>query len=154
MGPQSSSNPLILGLYITPLLYSTNRTTIKEIASSGSYTWPFFLLKRPGECSMTSGDPHPFRWCGIQLYMGQLQLNVFGAKASQLRVAHWSGMTFTVQKSGVPGEIVGHACRSALHACPVVGLAELCLLIRNHRAPHDAPYRRKHKLGRASCFLL
>ena len=88
---------------------------------------------------MTSGEPHPFRWCDIHLYMGQLQLYVFGSKASQLRAADWSLMTFTVQKSGVPGEIVGHACRGALHACPVVGLAELYLLLRKHGAPHDAP---------------
>ena len=74
---------------------------------------------------MTSGEPDPFRWCNIQLYMGQLQLDLFGAKASQFHVADWSGMTFTVQKSGVTGEIVGHAHRGTLHACPVVGLAEL-----------------------------
>ena len=88
---------------------------------------------------MTSGEPHPFRWCNIQLYMGHLQLDVFEAKASQLRAVDWSGMTFTVQKSGVPGEIVGHTRSGALHACPVVGLAELCLLLRKHGAPHDAP---------------
>ena len=57
--------------------------------------------------------------------MGQLQLDVFEAKAFQLRAAEWSGMTFTVQKSGVPGEIVGHARSGALRVCPVVGLAEL-----------------------------
>ena len=74
---------------------------------------------------MTSGEPHPFLWCDIQIYIGQLQLNVFEAKASQLRAADWSGMTFTVQKSGVTGEIVGHARSGALHARPVVGLAEL-----------------------------
>ena len=88
---------------------------------------------------MTSGEPNPFRWCDIPLYMGQLLLDVFGAKASQLRATDWSGVTFTVQKSGVPGEIVGHACSGALHACPVVGLAELCLLLSNHGSPHDAP---------------
>ena len=71
--------------------------------------------------------------------MGQVQLDVFEAKASQLRAVDWSGMTFTAQKSGVPGEIVGHARSSTLHACPVVGLAEFCLLLRNHGAPHDAP---------------
>ena len=98
-----------------------------------------FFINRPGECSMTSSDPHPSRWCDIQLYMGQLQLDVFGAKASQLRAADLSGMTFTVQKSGVPGEIVGHARSGSLYACPVVGLAELCLLLRKHGAPHDAP---------------
>ena len=88
---------------------------------------------------MKSGEPHPFRWCDIQMYMGQLRLDVFGAKASQLRVADWSGMTFTVQKRGVPGEIVGHAHSGALHACPAVGLTELCVLLRKHEAPHDAP---------------
>ena len=88
---------------------------------------------------MTSGDPHPFRWCNIQIYMGQLQLDVFEAKASQLRAADRSGMKFTVQKSGVPGEIVGHAHSGALHACPVVILVDLYLLLRKHGAPHDAP---------------
>ena len=88
---------------------------------------------------MTSGEPHPFPWCDIQLYMGQLQLDVFKAKASQLRAADWSSMTFTVQKSGVPGEIVGHARSGALHACPVVGIAEICLLLRKHGAPYDTP---------------
>ena len=70
--------------------------------------------------------------------MGQIHLDVFGEKASQLRAVDWSGMKFTVQKSGVPGEIVGHARSGALHACPVVGLAELCLLLRKHGTPHDA----------------
>ena len=65
---------------------------------------------------MTSGEPHSFQWCDIQLYMGQLQLYVLEAKSSQLRVADWSGMTFTVQKSEVPGEIVGHARSGDLHA--------------------------------------
>ena len=88
---------------------------------------------------MTSGEPHPFRWCDIRLYMGQLQLDVFGAKSSQLPAADCSGITFTVQKSGVTGEILGHACSGALHACPVVGLAEICLLLRKHGDPYDAP---------------
>ena len=71
--------------------------------------------------------------------MGKLQLDVFGAKAYQLRASDWSGMTFNVQKSGVPGEIVGHPCSGALHAFPIMGFAELCLLLRKHGDPHDAP---------------
>ena len=54
---------------------------------------------------MTSGEPHLSQWCDIQIYMEQLQLDVFGAKASQLRATVWSVMIFTVKKSGVPGEI-------------------------------------------------
>ena len=87
-----------------------------------------FFLNRPGDCSMTSGEPHPFRWCDIQIYMGQLQLDVFEAKTSQLPAADWSGMTFTVQKSGVPGEIVGHARSGALHACPLCGFGGALLI--------------------------
>ena len=88
---------------------------------------------------MTPGEPHSFRWCDIHLYMGQLQLDVFKANDSQLHAADCSGMTFIVQKSGVPGEIVGNARSGALHVFPVVGFEELCLLLRNHGAPHDAP---------------
>ena len=67
---------------------------------------------------MTSGEPHPFRWCDIQLYMGQLQLDVFKAMASQLRAADWSGMTFTVQSSAKP--TTGHAWRAPLRAWPKI----------------------------------
>ena len=79
--------------------------------------------------------------------MKQLQLDVFGAKASQLRAADWSGMTFTVQKSRVLGEIVVHARSGSLYTCHVVGLAETCLFLRKYGAPHDAPlgtYREIH----------
>ena len=103
---------------------------------------------------MTSGEPHSFWWCDIQLYMVQLQLYLFKSKASQLRAADWSGMTFTVQKSGVPGEVVGHAHSSSLHACPVVGLAELCLLLRKHGAPHDAPLGTYREIpSRPLCYI-
>ena len=56
---------------------------------------------------MTSGEPHPFQWRDIQLYMSKLQLDVFEAKAPKLHAADWSGMTFTVQKSGVATKLNG-----------------------------------------------
>ena len=138
-GPPKRLKPINIGLihYTFAALHRQNTN------NSNSLKWiiyvAMFSLNRLGEFSMTSGEPHPFRWCDIQLYMGQLQLDVFGEKASQLRAADWSGMTFTVQKSGLPGEIVGYACSGALHVCPVVGLAEFCSLLYKHGAPHDAP---------------
>ena len=79
---------------------------------------------------------------------------MFGAKASQLHTADWAGVTFTVQKSGVPGEIVGHARSSALHACPVVGLAELCLVLCKHGSPHDAPLGTYQEIPSGSlCYI-
>ena len=61
----------------------------------------------------------------MQLYMGHPQLDVIKEKASRFRASDWSGMTFIMQKIGVPGEIEGNARRGAIHACPVVGLADL-----------------------------
>ena len=140
-GPPKRLKPIHIGLIHHTFAALHRQNNNKSNCLKWIIYMAVFLLNRPRECSMTSGEPHPLRWSDIQLYMGQLQLDVFGAKAYQLRAADWSSMTFTMQKSGVPGEIVGHARSGALRVCPVVGLAELCLLLRKHRAPHDAPLR-------------
>ena len=63
-------------------------------------------------------------------------------------------MTFTVQKSGFPGEIVVHARSVAFHACPVVVLVELCLLLSNYGAPHDAPLGSYQEIPSGSlCYI-
>ena len=138
-GPPKRLKPINIGLIHHTVAALHRQDNNKSNCLKWIICVAVFFLNRPGQFSMTSGEPHPFRWCDIQIYMGQLQLDVFEAKASQLCAAYWSGMTFTVQKSGLPGEIVGHARSGALHACPVVGLAELYLLLHKHGAPHDAP---------------
>ena len=63
-------------------------------------------------------------------------------------------VTFTVQNSGVPGEIVGHARSGVLHACPVVGFSELCLLLRKHVSPHDSPLGTYREIPSGSlCYI-
>ena len=66
---------------------------------------------------MTSGATHPFWWCNIQIYMEHLQLDVLEAKASQLCAADWSGMTFTLQKSGYQAKLWDmRAAAPSMHA--------------------------------------
>ena len=134
MGPPKRLKPINIGLILQTFSALLRQNNNKSNCLKWIIYVTVFFLSPPGECSMTSGEPHPFRWCDIQLYMGQIQLDMFGAKSSQLRAADWSGMTFTVLKSGVPGEILGHSRSGALHARPVVGFAELCLLLRKHGA--------------------
>ena len=96
MGPQSGSNPFIGLIHHTfAALHRQNNNKINCLKWIIDVAVSF--LNRPGECSVASGETHPFRWCDIQIYMGQLQLDVFGSKASQLRAADCSGMMFTVQ---------------------------------------------------------
>ena len=78
-GPPKRLKPINIGLihHTFAVLHRHNNN------KSNCLKWIIYvavtLLNRLGECSMTSGEPHPFRWCDIQIYMGQLQLDVFEA---------------------------------------------------------------------------
>ena len=101
-GPPKRLKPINIGLIHYTFVALHQQNTNKSNCLKWIIYVAVFFLNRPGECSMKSGEPHSFRWCDIQLYMGQLQLGVFGEKVSQLRVSDWSGMTFTVQNIQVP----------------------------------------------------
>jgi len=99
----------------------------------------FYFLMRPGEYCDSGEAAHPFRWCDVTLRIGDRILDTVHCTASSLRANDFATLTFTTQKSGVRGEIVGHGASGALHACPCRALAELILLLRQHDAPYDAP---------------
>ena len=71
-GPPKRLKPINIGLihHTFAALHQQNNT------KSNCLKWiiyvAVFFLNRPGKCSMMSGEPHPFRWCDIQLYMGQI----------------------------------------------------------------------------------
>ena len=153
-GPLKRLKPITIGLIHHTFAALHQQNNNKSNCLKRIIYVAVFFLNRPGECSMTSGEPHPFRWCNIQLYMGQIQLDVFETNAFQLCAADWYGMTFTVQKSGVPGEIVGHERSGAFYMCPAVGLAELCLFLIKHGAPYDAPLGTYQKISSGPlCYI-
>ena len=77
----------------------------------------FFFLLRPGE--YTNNDYNPFRLEDVQLFIGQHRLNLLLATDAQFLQTRFASLTFTDQKNGVRGEIIGHAQSGEPFLCPV-----------------------------------
>ena len=99
----------------------------------------FFFLMRPGEYCDNGPSSHPFLMRDVQLHVGSQKLVLAHESDAMIRAADFCGLTFTTQKSGVKGEVVGHSRSGALGACPVRALAEMTLSLRNIGAPDNTP---------------
>ena len=67
----------------------------------------FFFLVQPGE--YTDNKDNPFRLEDVQLFIGQNRLNLLSAIDAQLLQTRFASLTFTDQKNGVQGKVIGHA---------------------------------------------
>ena len=96
---------------------------------------------RPGEYA---GQPNPnrqvcplFRLQDIQLWIGDRPLNILLCPLTDLPRSTFATLTFTNQKNGVQGEVIGHDRSGQLHACPVRAIARRITHLRLHMAqPH------------------
>ena len=76
----------------------------------------FFFLLRPGEYTASASDTTPFRLTDVQLFVGQHRLDILQAPPASLDASTFATLTFTTQKNGVRGEVVGLA-RSGDPSC-------------------------------------
>jgi hypothetical protein len=97
----------------------------------------FFFLLRPGE--YTDNNKDPFRLADTQLFIGDTRLDLARAPDSELQVAHFTSLTFTSQKNGVRGEVIGLACSGDPYLCPVKAIIRQVLYLRLHSAPPSTP---------------
>ena len=97
----------------------------------------FFFLLRPGE--YTYNDGYPFRLENVQLFIGDTRLPLMTAPESELRLARFASLTFTTQKNGVRGEVIGLACSGDPYLCPVQAIIRRVLYLRMHSAPPTTP---------------
>jgi hypothetical protein len=98
----------------------------------------FFWLLRPGEyCSgMTS---HPSGLCDLQLFIGQQRMDPLTCSLANLNRVTFVAMTFTAQKNGFQGKIIGHSRSGHSFRCPVVSLLNRVRYLRTHGATLDTP---------------
>ena len=82
----------------------------------------FFFLLRPGEYTASPSDTSPFRFKDVQLFIGEQRLSLENAPLPQLKTATFATLTFTNQKNGVQGEVIGLSCSGSPSLCPVLGL--------------------------------
>jgi hypothetical protein len=67
----------------------------------------FFFLLRPGEYTDSTSDLSPFCFKDVQLFIGEQHLNLTTATRASINTATFTTLTFTDQKNGVRGEVIG-----------------------------------------------
>jgi hypothetical protein len=100
----------------------------------------FFFLLCPGK--YTDNNKDPFCLADTQLFIGDTHLDLSCSPDSELKVATFASLTFTSQKNGVRGEVIGLACSSDPYLCPVKAIIRRVLFLRLHLAPPSTPLAR------------
>ena len=96
---------------ISVIIHAANAAAIvgtaDHIAVANMLTIAFFFLMRPGEYTSTPSDTTPFTLADIQLFIGRHRLNIFLASETDLLASTFCLYTYTDQKNGVRGEVIG-----------------------------------------------
>ena len=99
----------------------------------------FFYLLRPGEYTGAPSETTPFQFKDVQLFIGPARLDLLTATDAQIRAATFSTLTFTTQKNGVRGEVIGLGRSGNLLLCPVQISIRRVLYLRHNMADPDTP---------------
>jgi hypothetical protein len=97
----------------------------------------FFFLLRPGEYTGTSSDTCPFRLMDVQFRIGSLRSPATSMPFEDLVHATFATLTFTNQKNGVRGEVIGLGRSGDPLFCPVLTLQRRATHLRQHNLPPD-----------------
>jgi hypothetical protein len=99
----------------------------------------FFFLLRPGEYTATSSDTTPFRLADVQLFIGSICIDPLTCTDATLWSSTFASLTFTTQKNGVRGEVIGLGRSGNNQLCPVLALARRVLHLRHYQADPNTP---------------
>mmetsp|Transcript_3269 Transcript_3269/g.7387 ORF Transcript_3269/g.7387 Transcript_3269/m.7387 type:complete len:379 (+) Transcript_3269:461-1597(+) len=104
----------------------------------------FFFLLRPGEYTDNSkeSESEPFRLEDIQLFVDGRRLDIMTCSHSELMQATFGSLTFTTQKNGVRGEVIGLAKSGHDYICPVLALVRRVIYLRSKNAKGSVPLAR------------
>mmetsp|Transcript_21703 Transcript_21703/g.49130 ORF Transcript_21703/g.49130 Transcript_21703/m.49130 type:complete len:189 (-) Transcript_21703:926-1492(-) len=118
-------------------------TDERQRATADMIIIAFFFLLRPGEYTDDgSTESTPFRLEDVQIFIGDRRLNLATCSDSELLQATFSSLTFTDQKNGVRGEVIGLGLAGHHYICPTKALVRRILYLRRHQAPSDTPLAR------------
>lgn len=99
----------------------------------------FFFLLRPGEYCISPSDSTPFHLMDVQLFVGEQRLNLATATPAQINSATFGTLTFTTQKNGVRGEVIGLGRSGDSVLCPVAALVRRVIHLKQAQAPPNTP---------------
>ena len=141
--------PIRILLSILAQSHASNNPHTKAIGDMIALA--FFFLLRPGEYT-SSSTTTPFTLGDTQLFIGRTRIDLANAPDTDIAAATFASLTFTTQKNGVRGEVVGLGRSGRYFACPVLALANRVLHLRQCQAPPNTPlasYFDGTQIGRA-----
>ena len=94
-----------------------------------------FLLAASGRVYGAPTDTTPFKLQDVQLSISQTRLDLLTASDADIMAATFATLTFTTQKNGVGGKVVGLGKTGSPTFCPVRCLGRRVIHLRNHNAP-------------------
>ena len=95
----------------------------------------FFYLLRPGEYTGGPTDTTPFKLQDVQRSISQTCLDLLTTSDNDIMATTFATLTFTTQKNGVRGEVVGLGKTGSPTFCPVRCLGRHVIHLRTHNAP-------------------
>jgi hypothetical protein len=99
----------------------------------------FFFLLRPGEYTGTASDTTPFTLYDVQCWIGHQRMLATEIPIADLSRVTFITLTFTTQKNGVRGEVIGLGRSGNPVLCPVLAATRRIAHLRTHNAPANSP---------------
>ena len=132
--------------HIMAIAVAGNDPGVKAIADMIAIA--FFYLLRPREYTASKSETTPFALRDVQLSSGNRRLCQATATDQALLSATFASYTFTTQKNGVRGEVIGLGRSGNPHLCPVLCSARRIIHLRQHGGRLDAPLARYFQRGK------
>ena len=107
----------------------------------------FFFLLRPGEYTDSQSDTTPFQLQDVQVFIGRRRLDLGTCTEADLSSATFISLTFTDQKNGVRGEVIGLSTSGNPYVCPVRAVCRRIQHLRTHGAQPATPLARVFAFG-------
>jgi thiol-disulfide isomerase/thioredoxin len=111
----------------------------RELAIADLMWIGFFYLLRPGEYLYATKGRYPFTLGDIVLRIGAQEYTADTIPLHLLHLVSYAGLTFTMQKNGVPGELIGLTTTGASIACPVRSILRRVQHVRAYTNARDTP---------------
>jgi len=138
--------PVQILRHVMAVVYTAD--TPGEHAVADMTALAFFFLLRPGEYTGTPSDTRPFHLAEVQLWIGQCRHQAHTIGLVDLDRVTFVTLTFTTQKNGVRGEVIGLGRSGNPTFCPVLALTRRVRHLRLNNAPLHTPlatyYERNH----------
>jgi hypothetical protein len=99
----------------------------------------FFFLLRPGEYTGTPSETTPFTLHDVQCWVGQQRHQATTIPLLDLPRVTFVTLTFTTQKNGVRGEVIGLGRSGNPVLCPVAAITRRVQHLRTQHAPPTQP---------------